>query len=81
MNVSKIESLVFAEGAMQRIFAASQGIPRITNQICSQALLDAKSKKMDVVEESHIVRILADIAVSEGIPNNSHLIHVMNIAV
>jgi len=67
MKVSQTESPLFAEGAMQRIFAASQGIPRITNQICSQALLDATSKKMDVVEESHIVRILADMDRQRGV--------------
>lgn len=67
MKVSQTDSPVFAEGAMNRIYAASQGIPRITNQICSQALLDTASKKLEVIEESHIVRILADLDRQRGI--------------
>jgi type II secretory pathway predicted ATPase ExeA len=61
MKASQTEVPVFAESAMQRIHTASQGIPRITNQICTQALLETTNKGAEVIEESHIARILADI--------------------
>lgn len=67
MKVSSTESSVFAEGALQRVFAASQGIPRIINQICTPALLEAVSNKLEVIEESHIVRILADVDRQRGV--------------
>lgn len=51
---------VFAESSMQMIFAASQGIPRLINRICSQALLEAERKGLEVIEESQIGRVLAD---------------------
>jgi type II secretory pathway predicted ATPase ExeA len=67
MKVSQTESPVFAEGAMQRIYAASQGLPRVINQICTQALLETAGKNLEVIEEVHIVRILADMDRQRGI--------------
>ncbi|WP_286893373.1 AAA family ATPase [Thermobacillus sp.] len=48
---------VFSESAIQMLYAASQGIPRVVNQICSQALFEAEGKDADVVEEMHIGRV------------------------
>jgi type II secretory pathway predicted ATPase ExeA len=67
LRVGQIERPLFADGAMQRIHAASQGLPRVINLICAQALLDAVAKNLEVIEESHIVKILADMDRQRGI--------------
>ncbi|MNR41406.1 hypothetical protein D3C85_1597930 [compost metagenome] len=67
MKVAQLEKPLFAEGAMQRVYAASQGLPRVTNQICTQTLLDVASKGLEVIEESHIARVLADMDRQRGI--------------
>jgi type II secretory pathway predicted ATPase ExeA len=67
MKVAQLETPLFAEGAMQRVDAASQGLPRVTNQICTQTLLDVASKGLEVIEESHIARVLADMDRQRGI--------------
>jgi type II secretory pathway predicted ATPase ExeA len=51
---------MFTEGALNKIFTASQGIPRVINHICVQALYDAAHRNSEIVEESHIGRILLD---------------------
>ena len=51
---------MFTEGALHKIFTASQGIPRVINHICVQALYDAAHRGSEIVEESHIGRILLD---------------------
>jgi type II secretory pathway predicted ATPase ExeA len=64
---SGLQVPALSESALQRVYAASQGIPRVINQICSQALFDAEQKKVEVIEESHIGRILADLERQRGI--------------
>jgi type II secretory pathway predicted ATPase ExeA len=66
MKASQSDPPVFADSAMQRIHTVSQCIPRITNQICTQALLEATSKSTEVIEESHIARILTDLERQRG---------------
>lgn len=66
MNAGGLQVPVFSESAIQRVYAASQGIPRVINQICSQAVYDAVNKKHEVIEESHIVRILSDLDRQRG---------------
>ncbi|MDS1030954.1 AAA family ATPase [Bacillota bacterium LX-D] len=58
---------VFSESAMALVHATSQGIPRIINQICSQALYDAAQRGHEVIEESHIARVLADFDRQRGV--------------
>jgi len=60
MKVTETQSPVFSESAMQLIYSSSQGIARVVNHICTQALFEAHSKGLEVVEESLIGRILAD---------------------
>ncbi|MDF2683241.1 MAG: hypothetical protein K0R47_4431 [Brevibacillus sp.] len=60
MTVSRTEKPVFAESALARIFAASQGLPRVVNQICMQILFDAAARNLEVIEEADVVRVLAD---------------------
>jgi type II secretory pathway predicted ATPase ExeA len=71
LRVSRIESPVFTEGAMGRMHAASQGIPRLVNQIGTHALLEASVKALEVVEESLIGRILADLDRQRGLNSTS----------
>ncbi|MBD2846395.1 AAA family ATPase [Paenibacillus sp. IB182496] len=69
MTVSQTEKPVFAESALGRIFAASQGLPRVVNQICTQILLDAAARNLEVIEESDVVRVLADMDRQRGLTN------------
>ena len=66
LKMGKLQEPVFAESALQRIFAASQGIPRVINLLCRQALYDAQTQLNEVIEESHIVRVLADLERQRG---------------
>ena len=66
MDAAKMERPVFAESAIQMLYAASQGIPRVVNQICTHALLDAERANGDVVEEAHIGRVLGDLDRQRG---------------
>lgn len=43
------------------VHSASQGLPRMINLICSQALYEAEAKGHEVIEEAHIGRVLADL--------------------
>lgn len=67
MTVSRTEKPVFAESALSRIFAASQGLPRVVNQICTQILLDAAARNLEVIEEADVVRVLADMDRQRGV--------------
>lgn len=69
MTVSQTEKPIFAESALGRIFAASQGIPRVVNQICTQILIEAAARNLEVIEESDIVRVLADMDRQRGLTN------------
>lgn len=69
MTVTQTEKPVFAESALSRIFAASQGLPRVVNQICTQILLDASARSLEVIEESDVVRVLADMDRQRGLTN------------
>lgn len=60
LKVTETTSPVFSESAMQLIFTSSQGIARVVNHICTQALFEARSKNLEVVEENLIGRILSD---------------------
>ena len=69
MTVSRTEKPVFAESALGRIFAASQGLPRVVNQICMQILLDAAARNLEVIEEGDVVRVLTDMDRQRGVTN------------
>lgn len=60
MSAAGLSTPVFSESAMLQVHAGSQGIPRLINQICIQGLYDASLRGHEVIEESHIVRVLAD---------------------
>jgi type II secretory pathway predicted ATPase ExeA len=54
MQTTGMNTPVFSESALSRIHAASQGIPRVINHFCSQALHDAERRGHEVIEETHI---------------------------
>ena len=60
---------MFAESALHRIFAASQGIPRVVNQICTQILLGATARNLEMGEENDVVRVLMDMDRQRGVTN------------
>lgn len=53
MKTAGLTVPIFSESATQRVYGASQGIPRIINQICAQALYDATHRGHEVIEEVH----------------------------
>lgn len=67
MQSAGMATPLFSETAMGRIHAASQGIPRLINHFCSQALHDAAHKGHEVIEEAHFSRVLADYDRQKGI--------------
>lgn len=66
MNTAGLSRPVFSGSAMTMIYNASQGIPRVVNQICGLALLDAERKQHDAVEETHVGRVLSDLDRQRG---------------
>lgn len=66
METAGLQRPIFSESAIQMIYAASQGIPRVVNQICNQALFEAEGKSAEVVEDMHIGRVLTDMERQRG---------------
>lgn len=52
--------VLFADSAVTVVHRASQGLPRVVNQICRQALFATASTEREVIEEGDIQRVLAD---------------------
>ncbi len=65
MQTAGMAAPLFSDSAVSRIHAASQGIPRLINHFCSQALYDAGQRGHEV-EEAHISRVLATMTGREG---------------
>jgi hypothetical protein len=66
LKVAGMDRLVFSESVANMVHAASQGLPRMVNLICSQALYEAETKGHEVVEEAYIGRVLADLERQRG---------------
>lgn len=62
---------LFTPEAMDLIHAASEGIPRVINQICDNALLTAYGEHRDVVDVSVIERVLDQEADHRAISHRS----------
>ena len=54
------------DSVLQLIHSATQGIPRLTNHICTYALYDAQQNGSDVIEDKDIGRILTDMERQRG---------------
>lgn len=61
LSVSHTHKPVFAESALGRIYAASQGLPRVVNLLCTHVLFEAAARMLEVIEEPDVVRVLADL--------------------
>jgi type II secretory pathway predicted ATPase ExeA len=66
MKTAAMTSPLFSDSALQLIYSATQGIPRLINHICTYALYDAQQRGSDVVEDKDIGRILADMERQRG---------------
>jgi type II secretory pathway predicted ATPase ExeA len=66
LKAAGMDRPVFSESAANMVHAASQGLPRMVNLICGQALYDAEAKGHEVIEEAHIGRVLADLERQRG---------------
>jgi len=51
---------VFSDQAIRAIYRASQGLPRLVNHLCTQALYAAAPQKSEVIDEGHVQSVLAD---------------------
>ena len=60
MDTAGLTTPLFSDSAINRVHSASQGIPRLINHFCSQALHDADQRCSEVIEDTHISRVLAD---------------------
>lgn len=67
METAGLTVPLFSDGAVSRIHGASQGIPRLINHFCSQALHDAGQRGSEVIEDAHISRVLVDYDRQRGI--------------
>jgi type II secretory pathway predicted ATPase ExeA len=66
MKTAAMTSPLFSDSALQLIYSATQGIPRLINHICTYALYDAQQRGSDVIEDKDIGRILADMERQRG---------------
>ncbi len=63
---------LFTPEALRRIFAVSQGIPRVINQLCDNALLTAYGRESRIVDEGIIDLVVEqDASVSEEKPEKA----------
>ncbi len=67
MQTAGMATPLFSDSAVSRVHAASQGIPRLINHFCNQALYDAGQRDHEVIEEAHISRVLADYDRQRGV--------------
>jgi type II secretory pathway predicted ATPase ExeA len=42
---------IFTEAALHRIYKETRGILRLTNRLCTECLLDAVSRKQNLVDD------------------------------
>lgn len=66
MKTAGLSSPVFADSAIEMVQGISKGIPRVINHICAQVLYEANLKGREVIEETHIGRILSDMNYQRG---------------
>lgn len=61
------EPNIFTDGAVRRVFFFSQGIPRMINHLCSNALIEGFTRDVRTIDE----RIVESVAFEMGTPNLS----------
>ena len=66
MKMAGLSSPIFTDSAINLVQGMTKGIPRVINQICTQALYDAALKGHEAIEEKHIGRVLNDMDYQRG---------------
>jgi type II secretory pathway predicted ATPase ExeA len=51
---------IFTESALKKIHKETRGILRLTNRLCTECLLDAVSRKQELVDEDSVERVMDD---------------------
>ncbi|KGA95496.1 ATPase AAA [Alkalihalobacillus alcalophilus ATCC 27647 = CGMCC 1.3604] len=54
------EKQIFTEAALKKIYKETRGTLRLTNRLCTECLLDAVSRKQELVDEDSVQRVLDD---------------------
>jgi type II secretory pathway predicted ATPase ExeA len=60
LTVAGAERLLFTEGAVKRLHAASGGVPRVINHLATQALLEGMARGSELVDEAVMVAACED---------------------
>lgn len=51
---------IFTEASLKMIYKETRGILRLTNRLCTECLLDAVSRKQELVDEDSVERVIDD---------------------
>ena len=51
---------IFTEASLRKIYKETRGILRLTNRLCTECLLDAVSRKQELVDEDSAERVIDD---------------------
>jgi len=66
---ASVQQPLFGESAIKIIYDSTQGIPRVVDQVCRYAFHTAIKNGDQVIEEKHIVAVLADMDRQRGTKN------------
>jgi general secretion pathway protein A len=61
----------FSAGAIASIGLASQGVPRIVNVLCDNALLTAFAEEASLVEQHHVLAVCRELQFAERLPKRT----------
>ncbi len=62
---------LFGPEALEAVALASTGIPRLINQICDQALLNAFSGEAGLVDRTMVEQVVSEMTAGQGLPAQS----------
>lgn len=51
---------ILSEASIKRIYKETRGILRLTNRLCTKCLLDAISRKQELIDEDSVERVIDD---------------------
>lgn len=60
LKVAGEDRQIFSDAALKKIYTQTRGILRITNNLCTECLLDAVSRKQQLVDEESVERVIDD---------------------
>ena len=66
LEVAEAKNGLFTDGALQAVYNCSQGLPRLINTICDNALLDGFLFKSDSIDEQVIKSVALDLNLNCG---------------